>query len=88
MPGPGITQPDLCSKRAAGRREEFAGAARGPLSADSYPLTGDDPLAPLPLYAARTLVEASALRAFGYPDRPADARLIIRRRGQRTAAGR
>ena len=88
MPDPGITQPDLCSKRAAARQEEFADAARGPLSTDSYPLAGDDPLAPLPHYAARTLIEAGALRAFGYPDRPACARLIIGRRGQRTAAGR
>ncbi len=36
MPGPGITRPDLCSKRAAARQAEFADAACGPLSADSY----------------------------------------------------
>ena len=73
MPGPGITRPDLCSKRAAARQPEFADTARGPLSADSYPPAGDDPLAPMPHYAARTLIEASALRTFGYPDRPAGA---------------
>ena len=73
MPGPGITRPDLCSKRAAARQAEFADTARGPLSADSYPLAGDNPLAPVPHYAARTLIEASAPRASGYPDRPAGA---------------
>ena len=73
MPGPGITRPDLCSKRAAARQPEFADTARCPLSADSYPPAGDDPLAPMPHYAARTLIEASALRTFGYPDRPAGA---------------
>jgi len=88
MPGPGFTRPDLCSKRAAARQAEFADAARGPLSADGYPLAGDDPFAPMPHYAARTLVEASARRAFGYPYQPAGARLVISRRGQRTEAGR
>jgi hypothetical protein len=38
MPGPGITRPDLCSKRAAARQAEFADTARGPLSADGCPL--------------------------------------------------
>ena len=88
MPGPGITRPDLCSKRAAAEQTKFADTARGPLSADGYPLAGDDPFAPMPHYAARTLIEASALRASGYPDQPAGARLVISRRGQRTEAGR
>jgi hypothetical protein len=88
MPGPGITRPDLCSKRAAASQAEFADVARGPLSVYSYPLAGGDPLAPMPHYAARTLGEASALRASGYPDQPAGARLVISHRGQRTEAGR
>ena len=88
MPSPGFTRPNLCSKRAAARQAEFADAARGPLSADSYPLAADDPLAPRPHHAARTLIKASAQRAFGYPYQPAGARLVISRRGQRTEAGR
>ena len=47
MPDPGFTRPDLCSIRAAARQAEPAGAARGGLSADSRPLAGDDPPAPL-----------------------------------------
>ena len=88
MPGPGITRPDLSSKGAAAEQIKFADTARGPLSADSYPLAADDPFAPMPHYAARTLIEASALRASGYPDRSAGARLVISRHGQRTEAGR
>jgi len=87
MPGPGITRPDLCSKRAAARQAEFADTARGPLSADSYPLAGDNPLAPVPHYAARTLIEASAPRASGSRIGP-QARLVISGPGQRTEAGR
>ena len=88
MPGPGITRPDLCSKRAATEQIQFTDTARGPLSPDSYPLAADDPFAPMPHYAARTLIEASAPRASGYPDRPAGPRLVISRYRQRTEAAR
>ena len=88
MPGPCITRPDLCSIHAPARQAKFADAARGPLNADDYPLADDDPLAPLRHHAACTLIEAGALRAFGYPDRPAGTCLVISRRGQRTEAGR
>ena len=47
MPDPGITRPDLCSKRAAAERAELAEALCGGLSADHYPPAGDDPPAPL-----------------------------------------
>ena len=58
MSDPGFTRPDLCSIRAAAEQAEFAGAARGLLSADGYPLAEDNPLAPLARDVARTLVEA------------------------------
>jgi hypothetical protein len=45
MPDPGVTRPDLCSKRAAGSQEELAEALRGGLSADGHPLASDEPLA-------------------------------------------
>ncbi len=57
MPDPGFTRPDLFSI-PAGEQAEFAGAARGLLSADSYPPAGDDPPAPLARDGARTPVEA------------------------------
>ena len=88
MPGHGIPRPDFCSICAAARQAEFAGAARGPLSAYGYSLVGDNPLAPMPHYAARALVEASAHRAFGYPDQSAGVRLVFSRRGQLTEAAR
>jgi hypothetical protein len=37
MPDPGLTRPDLCSKRAAAGQAEPAGAAHGMISADSHP---------------------------------------------------
>jgi len=47
MSDPGITRPDLCSKRTANEQDEFAKAVRGGFSADGYPLADDDPPAPL-----------------------------------------
>ena len=47
MPNPGVTRPDLCSIRPPAGQEEPAGTARGGLSADGHPLTGDYPPAPL-----------------------------------------
>ena len=73
MPDPGITRPDLCSKRAAARQAAFADSSPRPAQRRRLPAGGDDPFAPMPHYAARTLVEASALRTFGYPDRSAGA---------------
>jgi hypothetical protein len=58
MSDPGFTRPDLCSIRVIASRAESAEAARGVLSADGYPLAGDDPLAPLARDVARTLIEA------------------------------
>ena len=46
MPDPGVTRPDLCSKRAAAGQAEPAGAARGRLSVDGHLPAGDDPPAP------------------------------------------
>jgi hypothetical protein len=46
MSDPGFAPPDLCSIRAAANRAELAGAVRGGLSADGYPLGDDDPPAP------------------------------------------
>ena len=53
----GFTRPDLCSIRAVIGQAEFA-AVRGLLSADGYPPTDDDQLAPLAQDVARTLIEA------------------------------
>ena len=47
MPGPDFAPPDLCSIRAAAEQDEPAGAVRGGFSADSCPLSGDGPPAPL-----------------------------------------
>jgi hypothetical protein len=58
MSDPAFTRPDLFSIRAAAEHAGFADAVRGLLSADDYPLAGDDPLAPLARDAARTPVEA------------------------------
>jgi hypothetical protein len=52
----GFTRPDLSSIRVTTQQSEFADAVRGRLSADGYPLVGDNPLAPLARAAARTLV--------------------------------
>ena len=57
MSGPGSTRPDLCSTRAISLRAEFTEAVRRLLGADGYPLTNDDPLAPLARDVARFLVE-------------------------------
>ncbi len=58
MSDPGFTRPDLCSIRVIASCAEFAGAARGVLSADGYLLADGDPLAPLARDVARTVVEA------------------------------
>jgi hypothetical protein len=58
MSDSGLTRPDLCSIRAAAEQAEFAGPARGLLSADGYPPAGDDPLAPLARDVARTPVSS------------------------------
>jgi hypothetical protein len=47
MPDPGFAQPDLCSIRTANEQDELAQAVHGGFSADGYPLTDDDPPAPL-----------------------------------------
>src|SRR5690242_2250849 len=47
MLDPGLTRPNLCSKRADAGQAEPAGAARGGLGADSHPPAGDDPPAHL-----------------------------------------
>ncbi len=47
MSYPRSARPDLCSIRTADEQEEFAEAVHGGFSADSYPLGGDDPPAPL-----------------------------------------
>ena len=46
MPEPGVTRPDLSSIYAATQQTELAGTARGGLTADSHPPTGEYPLAP------------------------------------------
>jgi hypothetical protein len=46
VPEPGVTRPDLSSIRAATQQTELAGTARGGLTADSHPPTGEYPLAP------------------------------------------
>ena len=87
MPGPGITWPDLCSKRAAAREAAFADTARGPLSADGYPLavmTRPHRCRIMPL--ARLSRRVSCARS-GTRIGP-QAGLVISRRGQRTEAGR
>jgi hypothetical protein len=84
MSGPDFTQPDLCSIRAATGQAESAGAVRGLLSADGYPLVGDDSLAPLAANVARTLVEAG----FTLHHRDRYDPLYRLRRGQRMEAGR
>jgi hypothetical protein len=87
MPGPGITQPDLCSKRAAARQAEFADTARGPLSADGYPLavmtrSHRRRIMPLALLSRRVPCARSGTRI------GPQARFVISRHGQRTEAGR
>jgi Protein of unknown function (DUF2637) len=47
MSYPGFARSDLCSIRAAGEQEELAEAVRSGFSADGYPLSDDDPPAPL-----------------------------------------
>jgi hypothetical protein len=58
MSDPRFTRPDLCSISTAASRAEWAGAARGVLSADGHPVADDDPLASPRRAVARTLVEA------------------------------
>jgi hypothetical protein len=48
MPDPGFTRPDLCPVPAADAEAEPAGAARGGLTANGHPPSGDDPPAPPP----------------------------------------
>jgi hypothetical protein len=87
MPGPGITRPDLCSKRAAASQAAFADTACGPLSADGYRLAVMTrshrcrimPLARLP---KRVPCARSGTRI------GLQARLVISRRSQQTEAGR
>jgi hypothetical protein len=57
MSDPGFTRPDLFSIPAA-KQAELAAAARGLLSAGSYPSADNNPLAPLTRDVARTLAEA------------------------------
>ena len=83
MPGPGFTQPDLCSIRAVTGQADSANAVSSLLSA-GYPLVGDDPLAPLAPDVAHTLVEAG----FTLHHRDRYDPLYRLRRGQRTEAGR
>ncbi len=80
MSGLGFTRSDLCSMHAAVGLAEYADAVRGLLGADGFPLTGDDPLAPM----------AGVLPAFGCLDRrgTGGAYPVTSRRGQRTGAGR
>jgi len=47
MPYPDVTQPDLCSIRAAAEQAELAETARNGLIADGHLPVGDDPPAPL-----------------------------------------
>jgi hypothetical protein len=47
MSDPGFARADLCSIRTADDQEGLAETVRGGFSADSYPLGGDDPPAPL-----------------------------------------
>jgi hypothetical protein len=47
MSDPGFARPDLCSIRTANEQDELAQAVHGGFSADGYPLTDDDPPAPL-----------------------------------------
>jgi hypothetical protein len=87
MPGHGITQPDLCSKRAAARQAEFADTARGALSADGYPLAVMTRahrcrIMPLARSSGRVPCARSGTRM------GPKARLVISRRGQRTEPGR
>ena len=84
MSGPGFTQPDLCSIRAATGQAESADAVRGLLRGDGYPLVGDDPLAPLAPNVAHTLVEAG----FTLRHRDRYDPLYPLHRGQRMEAGR
>jgi hypothetical protein len=87
----GFTRPDLCSIRAADEQAEFAGAVRGVLSADGYPLAGDDRHHLSPHRDLMNMVLAGVLHAFGYPVRQigtGGAWLVAGHRGQRTGAGR
>ena len=43
MLDPAVTRSDLCSIHAAAQQADHAETARGELTADSHPLTGDDP---------------------------------------------
>ncbi len=76
----GFTRSDLCSIRAAVGLAEYAGAVRGLLGADGFPLTGDDPLAAM----------TGVLHISGCLDRrgTGGAHPMTSRRGQRTGAGR
>jgi hypothetical protein len=87
MPGPGITQPDLCSKHAAARQAEFADTARGPLSADGCPLAVTTRphrcrIMPLALLSRPVPCARSGTRI------GPRARLVISRRGQPAEAAR
>ena len=80
MSGPGFTQPDLCSIRAATGQAESADAVRGLLSADGYSLASDYPLGSRTCNVARTLAEV------GFTLHHRDRYRL--RGGQRTEAGR